>query len=68
MAQFGEGDKVIAFPNGDKRVGFILDGPHGDDEKYSVQVGNEVHHGFGYREVPNDEEGKTGGTFRKVAN
>jgi hypothetical protein len=63
---FSEGTKVVAFPNGEKRIGFILDGPHGEDEKYTVQIGSEVHHGFGFRVVPGDAEGETGQTFRKV--
>ena len=67
MATFGEAEKVVAFPGGVKRIGFVLDGPKdvNGEEKYSIQTGSEVHT-MAYREVPNDEEGKTGGTFRKV--
>lgn len=67
MTKFGDVEKVVAYPGGVKRAGFVLRGPHVNDageEKFTIQIGNEEQE-LGYREPPYGPEGK-GGTFRKV--
>lgn len=62
MSNFNPGDMVFADTGDGKLVGFILAGPHGDEDKYTVQVGAEKHE-LGHREPADRDEHGAGGTF-----
>lgn len=65
MAAFNPGDKVFADVGDGKLVGFVLSGPHGDEDKYTVQVGVEKHQ-LGYREPADRDDSGSGLTFWSI--
>jgi hypothetical protein len=64
---FKPGAKVWANTGGDDKIGFILSGPEGPEDKYVVQIGSGAHSGMGYREPEDRDANGAGLTFWKVA-
>lgn len=64
---FKPGSKVWANTNGgDDKIGFVISGPDGAEDKYVVQVGSSLYGDMTYRE-PEDRQGAGAGlTFWKV--
>jgi hypothetical protein len=64
---FKPGTKVWANTGNQDRIGFVLDGPDGPEDKYVVQIGSDAFPGMTYREPADRDGGGSGLTFWKVA-
>jgi hypothetical protein len=63
---FKVGAKVLADAGSGTRVGFVLDGPDGPENKYVVQIGDIAYTGMTYREPEDRDSGGAGMTFWKI--
>ena len=63
---FQPGSKVWANTGEHDKIGFIISGPHGAEDKYVVQIGSDLHGDMGYREPEDRDTGGSGLTFWKV--
>lgn len=64
---FKPGAKVWANTGNQDKIGFVVSGPDGPEDKYVVQIGADLTSGMAYRE-PSDRDGAGAGmTFWKVA-
>lgn len=62
---FKKGEKVLAYADGEERIGFVLVTTADGDGKNAVQVGGDVH-ALTYREPDDYDAHGSGGTFRKL--
>jgi hypothetical protein len=58
---------VWANTGDDDKIGFVISGPDGPEDKYVVQIGNQLHGDMTYREPADRDAGGAGLTFWKVA-
>lgn len=65
---FKRGAKVDADFGDGYQIAFVLSGPHGADEKYTLQspVNGGAVSGFAYRETDDVGDGPSGLTFKKL--